>query len=336
MRHFSMRPAALMYQAFCFPEGDWGALNDLHMAAMMGNLADCTRLVDAVKDINAVDARGCSVIHHAALSENVEVMLLLLERGADVHARTATAATALHIGAFNGRVAICKLLLLRGIDVHAEDVDGHTAVYDARFMMGSACPCAADTPESQNGRVAAFLERVMALDAAAARDFVQRSWGYFVSEILQDALSCTRRLSHLLACYRADVNSRDYDGSTVLHAAAQSGKVDAARILLEHDAAVTCCTNLGETPLHMAAREGHEVLVELLVEHGADVQAASRTGRKPRDETRLWNTTSDSARVVAALEAEGPRAREQQAGSREACVGEKRRISCTMQEDSVR
>ena len=137
-----------MYQSFAFPDDDspqWNQLHELHMAAMMGNLDEVARLLDAAEacSVNALDACGCAAIHWAALSSSVELMLLLVERGANVRATTATSATALHIAAYNGRVAICKLLLLHGADVHAEDSEGRVALYDARFMTGGACPCAA-------------------------------------------------------------------------------------------------------------------------------------------------------------------------------------------------
>ncbi len=188
MRPFSSRPAALMYQAFCFPEGDTiaGHVHELHTAAMLGDFAEVTRLLPLVEDVNSTDARGCAAIHFGALTADVELVLLLINHGADVSARTATSATALHVAAYNGRLAVCKLLMLHGADPNAEDDEGRTPLYDARFMMLGACPCSADTAEAQNGRTAAFLERAMRLAPEERREFVARSWGLFVSEVLQD------------------------------------------------------------------------------------------------------------------------------------------------------
>jgi len=319
---------------FCFPSADdsAAALQDLHLAAMLGQLDDLARMIDDVSAdsnlINASDSRGCAAIHHAALGTSAETILLLLERGADIHARTASRATALHLAAFNGRVAICKLLVLHGSDVNAKDADERTPLYDARFaLLGTpACPCSADTPDRQPGKVAAFLERVLALSTASsnssssstsAEAFVRRSWELFVSELLQKALEVDpllredeagrrhqdrlRSMTRLLTYYRRHVDARDYDGSSALHAAALAGPTDAARLLLDHGACVNVTTNYQDTPLHLAAKEGRLEVAELLVARGADVNATNRFGSTPLDVARRARSSDV---VIAFLEAE--------------------------------
>lgn len=304
MRHFSMRPAALMYQRFCFPEegGDDGH-GPLHMAAMMGDLADVTRRLDAGASVNAADQHGCTTLHHAALSSSVEVCLQLLERGAVVNARMNGGATALHVAAFNGRVAICKLLVLHNANVHAEDEDGHPPRYDALYMQGKACPCNADTPDSQNGRVAAFLDRCMELSADDRVAFVQHSWGLFVSQLLQGGVERPDLASLLrqILAFRHCIDARDYDGSTPLTFAAQLGRVEAVRALLSNGASVQCCTNLGESALHFAAREGHLEVARLLLASSADMHLKSRSGATPLSEARRHG--GKSTEVAMMLEA---------------------------------
>ena len=296
-----------MYQDFCFRDDDTGmsTLQELHLALMMSDVDEVQRLI-AIADVNAVDAGSRAAIHHAALGTSVEAMLLLLESGANVHALTATGATALHISAFNGRVAICKLLVMHDADLRAEDCNGHTPLYDATYMSSTgSCPCAADVPERQPGRVAAFLRATQQMRDAERKAFVRRSWQLDVSQMLQDALEqrdAPTRLARLLTHYRRDVDARDYDGSTALHAAVQTRAVEAARLLLDHGAAVDARTNCGETALHLAAREGHLPAVELLVTRGASLRAATLAGCTPLDEAQK-RCSGGSGRVRAYLEA---------------------------------
>ncbi|HEX5219566.1 MAG TPA: ankyrin repeat domain-containing protein [Verrucomicrobiae bacterium] len=63
------------------------------------------------------------------------------------------------------------------------------------------------------------------------------------------------RLRDLLA-HSTDVDARSAAGRTALHAAAEEGDLEAARILIESGAEVNARTNNGQTPLHLAAGYG--------------------------------------------------------------------------------
>ena len=299
----TLRPGAQMYLDFCFPpeqeqeQKQPGLQLELHAAAMLGDSAELTRLLrDGSLDVNAPDARGCAAIHHAALSSSAEAAMLLLEHGADPQARTATEATPLHVAAYNGRLSICKLLVLHAADVHARDASGRTPLDDARFMASKkACPCTADTPDSQNGRVGSFLQAAMRLESDERASYAREAWELHVSDVFQTALhrhqTAVGTLSRLVrGGYRRFINARDYDGSTALHAAAQLGRTDAVRLLLDNGAELSRVTNLGETCLHFAAREGHLAAAKLLLDRGADAHAKSRAGCTPLDETRRCQT----------------------------------------------
>ena len=139
--------------------------------------------------------------------------------------------------------------------------------------------------------------------------FVRRSWELFVSEVLQEALERRdlKNLSRLLAHYRRSINARDYDGSAVLHAAAQGGHIRAVQLLIDHDADVDAKTNLDETPLHFAARDAHLAVVKMLVARGANIRAKSRAGQTPLDETKRHKRSLESEDVAAFLQAASER-----------------------------
>ena len=282
-----------------------GSLYELHTSLMMGDeISEIVGLLDrGTIDVNAPDQHGCTAIHHAALGTSVAAVLALLERRADATARTRTRATALHVAAYNGRMATCVLLVLHGADVHAEDDDGRVPLFDATYLSGKHCPCAADSHEMQRGRVAAFLQQAM--DLAPARRFAlaRKAWELFVSGWLHEALEqgCLSSMTSLLERHAGHIDARDYDGWTCLHSAVQLGQLGMVHALLDHRADISATTNCDETPLHIGAREGHLDVVKLLCAHGADVHAHKRrSGGTPLDEARQH---ARSASLVAYLQA---------------------------------
>ncbi|XP_059478822.1 BRCA1-associated RING domain protein 1-like isoform X2 [Neocloeon triangulifer] len=89
---------------------------------------------------------------------------------------------------------------------------------------------------------------------------------------------------------------RDYNGWTPLHEAAQSNRMDIAKILLEHGARVNAAG--GEeylTPLHDAVSTGYTEMVKLLVRFGADPDQRSIKGEIAKELTK-------NAEIIEALQ----------------------------------
>jgi ankyrin repeat protein len=81
----------------------------------------------------------------------------------------------------------------------------------------------------------------------------------------------------------ADPNWVDPTGETLLMSVSRVGKVDAARALVEHGAAIDAGdTEYDQTALMMAVREGSTEIVGLLLDEGADPNAVTRVGPEPR------------------------------------------------------
>jgi len=77
------------------------------------------------------------------------------------------------------------------------------------------------------------------------------------------------------------VNHADASGTTPLHLAARGGQREAARLLIEHGAAVEAADKAGNTPLHWAAVYNHAELVEWMVGRGAQPNPANQAGHTP-------------------------------------------------------
>ena len=81
----------------------------------------------------------------------------------------------------------------------------------------------------------------------------------------------------------ADVEARDEDGATALHKAANAGKAAVVKLLLEYGADVEAQNEKERTALHVAAEVDKAAVVKLLLEAGANVRAKDEDGRTPRD-----------------------------------------------------
>jgi ankyrin repeat protein len=82
-----------------------------------------------------------------------------------------------------------------------------------------------------------------------------------------------------LIVHGADIMARNKGGLTPLHAAAYSGSVEVARLLLDHGADLEDRDNVsGATPLIVAAEENRVAVAELLIARGADLSITDRDG----------------------------------------------------------
>jgi hypothetical protein len=85
----------------------------------------------------------------------------------------------------------------------------------------------------------------------------------------------------LLLNVSAEVNAKNAEEDTSLHAAAIKGNAEIAELLLANKAEVNARDKRGWTPLHLAAGNDHVQVVELLLAHKADAEAKSNDGLTP-------------------------------------------------------
>lgn len=216
-------------------------------ASASGNQANSQRmtqlLLAAGATVNTRDASGVPTLQQAASRGDVAGVRLLLDRGADPNV-AGRDTTPLGAAAYEGHVEVVQLLLARGAEANP--------TLPASRMEGNGAP--------------------LAMALARARG-------------VPTADSERRRLevAGLLLDRGAEIDARDRQDRTVLHATAFRGHLRAVELLLAHGATIDPVDALGQTPLHLAVREGHVAVAARLLDKGADVGLRAGDGKTALD-----------------------------------------------------
>lgn len=113
--------------------------------------------------------------------------------------------------------------------------------------------------------------------------------GKLIKAVLDDDAAGVKGLLRLpgihtwLDCVLAHMVPRRPGRSRLLHLAAYSNSVDAARLLIDSGEGVNSRNGVGETPLHVAARYNAWEVADLLISLGAKVCALNYAGQTPLD-----------------------------------------------------
>ena len=99
---------------------------DLADAAMYGDSAKITDLLERGADVDAAQPDGATALHWAVYRDDVEIAQALLEAGADAAATNREGMTAIALAAVNGNAAMIELLLDAGADPDAKLRNGET------------------------------------------------------------------------------------------------------------------------------------------------------------------------------------------------------------------
>src|ERR1051326_5603980 len=110
---------------------DLNGSTPLHNAAIKGQLAVASFLLQAQADVSARDRSDSTPLHLASQRGHKAMVELLLAHGANVNARNNTSMTPLHFAAEQGYLSVAQVLVAKGAEVNARRMDGRTPLHGA-------------------------------------------------------------------------------------------------------------------------------------------------------------------------------------------------------------
>ncbi|XP_008310389.1 protein phosphatase 1 regulatory subunit 12A isoform X2 [Cynoglossus semilaevis] len=236
-------------------------------ACSAGDREEVATLLRQGADINHANIDGLTALHQACIDENAEMVQFLVENGSDVNRGDNEGWTPLHAAASCGFIQITKFLIEHGAQVGAVNSEGElpldVATEDAmeRLLKAEIKKQGIDLDKARKEEERVMLQDAMevlekggtltphpntkatALHVAAAKGYI---------EVLKVLLQCA-----------VDVDSRDTDGWTPLHAAAHWGQEEVCSLLADNMCNMGAVNNVGQTPLDVADENLVDTLEEL-------------------------------------------------------------------------
>ncbi len=235
----------------------WGS-TPLHHAATWPSDLPARRLLRAGAKPDAVGGfQGAAPLHAAVVMSSSNVITALVEAGASLELRDVDGMTPLFYAVTRTNHAIMRRLLSLGADANAVRDDGGSALI-----------------------LAAGLDSVEAVELLLQHGADHRAKGGVLraSALHLAAWGTSPETVAVLLKGGADVDSRDKISATPLFNAAEKGRLEIARILLDHKANANAVSMdpSQHVPLHVAASGGHVEVVRLLLDRGARLRATTR------------------------------------------------------------
>ncbi len=240
-----------------------------HDAAIRGDLTDLKKYHEAGAALDSLDMHGNTALMHAANYGHLKLVRYLIEAGAKLdYTSTNSGASALVMAAEKGSREIVVLLIRAGADASLSDSSGKNA---------SAIAYA-----SGHEKLGKYLEKFCNRRSPKNKESKNLLPDY-ENLTPNDALWKAVRVSHVEQVKRAiirkaDVNSRDGDGSSVLMIACQKGDSAIVNSLLEAGADARTSNNWGNSPLTWACQQENEEVVQLLLDKKVNVNAYAPDG----------------------------------------------------------
>ena len=191
--------------------------------------------------------------------------------------------TPLMYAARGGRTDTIRLLVAWGADVNDRDLRGRTAIVWAL--------------EGEGGE-----DTVRFLLQKGAKASVWTDQGTPAINIAVEKKGEKPSMVKLQLDAGADVNSRDRDGRTALHLAAQRGFLQTGRLLTQKGAKLDGKDAQGHTPLHYAAINGQTAFAQMLLQAGASKEIPGTDGLTAA-QLALKKGHPDTARAISTFTA---------------------------------
>lgn len=276
----------------------------LMWAAAKGRTDNVKLLLAKGANVNAETHDGLTPLFFALKSGNPLMPTLVLESGGNADHIGPLGTNVTQLAIFQGDYAFAKRMIERQVDVKALDANGHTLLLAA---------VSANQPEL----VSLLLEKGADPNQWSGPSKVK--WGYepnfrnieyeqpSKAPLLVAAEKGAGKVIDLLVAAGADPKAKMPDGTTIVHAAIRSDRLDAVAAALRARPEVDVQDADGDTPLHtlLALRRypGSEAeqILKLLAEKGARTDIKNKKGLLAADLTEEGRGTELRAAFLAAF-----------------------------------
>ncbi|XP_004700485.1 protein phosphatase 1 regulatory subunit 12A isoform X5 [Echinops telfairi] len=237
-------------------------------ACSSGDTDEVLKLLHRGADINYANVDGLTALHQACIDDNVDMVKFLVENGANINQPDNEGWIPLHAAASCGYLDIAEFLIGQGAHVGAVNSEGDTPLDIAEdeameeLLQNEVNRQGVDIEAARKEE-----ERIMLRDArqwlnSGHINDVRHAKSGGTALHVAAAKGYTEVLKLLIqAGY--DVNIKDYDGWTPLHAAAHWSKEEACRILVDNLCDMEMVNKVGQTAFDVADEDILGYLEEL-------------------------------------------------------------------------
>lgn len=208
---------------------------------------------------------------------NISNIEFLVSKGANVNTPSSDGMTALHFAATSKNIEVIKLLVSKGADILAKNSKN-----ESPFMLS----CGWGDKEA----VEFYLSKIPKVN----NDDPDMGTAFILSAQHPE-------ISDLLLANGFDIDIKDNNGNTALHAVADSGGYERIEYLLDKGADVNARNKNGDTPAHLVQTTEYQFvrdIADLLVSRGANLDIKNNEGISPRKKiTEIRNLPSNAGKL---------------------------------------
>ncbi|KAF5609187.1 ankyrin repeat domain-containing protein [Fusarium pseudoanthophilum] len=253
-------------------EKDADGSTPLFMAVHNGHDEAAQLLCDLGANIECRSNVGFTPLHHAAGHGHLKIIQLLFDRNVNLESRDDGGMTPLSVASNRGEFGAVQLLVQLGADISVEDKNGDTTLHHAVRN---------DYTEILVLSASILYEAKHAVNLLTKLEDIDVNQQYHPSvmaPLLAAAKSGSLEIARLLIEHGAILEVTDNDKNTPLHYASACGHMEMARFLLDKGADIESRNNIQQTPFLVAAVKGKIVVIRMLAEYGADREAKDKNG----------------------------------------------------------
>uniref|UniRef100_A0A8C5Q681 Protein phosphatase 1 regulatory subunit 12B n=1 Tax=Leptobrachium leishanense TaxID=445787 RepID=A0A8C5Q681_9ANUR len=245
-------------------------------ACSAGDREEVRELLSAGAPINGTNVDGLTALHQACIDENMEMVQFLVENGATVNQPDNEGWTPLHAAASCGFVSIAQYLISKGASVSVVNSEGelpldvsHESAME-KLLKSEVKKQGVDLDVARREEEELMLRDArMWSNSGKCENVRHPTTGATALHVA--AAKGYKEVIRLLLQLGFDVDARDFDGWTPLHAAAHWGQPDACRLLCEALCDMEAVNKVGQIASDVA-----DDSVESLLEELKDKQSAVR------------------------------------------------------------